>query len=206
MAGTDLMALVVAVVGVAGTMGAPWLSQRVHQGEAREQAERDEHAREWERRDRAFERRRDLYAALNSTARVYRSVTRDVALSLRRGESVVHGGLAGIDRAREAYRAQYAQAQMVLPQRALEVAEETIRCLGHGYELVRRLALASDPRQAAEPTLAWLRGLLSDAVLLLLRQALREDLGVIEPIYDLEDRLGKLADDRVVHGAEAARD
>ena len=205
MSGTDLTALVVAVVGVAGTMGAPWLSQRAHRWEAREQAERDERAREQERRDQAFEHRRELYAALNSTARAYRSTARDMALSLRRGEPVDRQELAGIDRARDAYREQYAQAQMVLPQRTLEVVEEANRCLGHGYESVRRLALVRDPQDAADPALAWLRGPASDAVLLL-RQALREDLGVIEPIADLEQQLAKLEDQRTLRGAEAVRD
>ncbi|MCX4673579.1 hypothetical protein OG453_44295 [Streptomyces sp. NBC_01381] len=205
MVDASVTALVVAIVGVAGTMGAPWLSQQAHRQDAKEQAERDRRIREEERCDQERKEKRDLYAALNSTARIYRSLERDVALLFQRGELVDQQVLASIDAAREAYRQQYAQAQMVLPQRPLQVIEEANRCLGHGYALVRHLALVDDPRRSADPALNWLRGPVSEAVLLL-RDALREDLGVIDLIPNLGDRVAALAAARTSVGAESARD
>lgn len=80
MASTDLTTLVVAIAGVAGTMGSPWLSQRARRAELREQADRESRVREEDRIDRAFEHKRTLYANLNRAARIYRSTARDVAL------------------------------------------------------------------------------------------------------------------------------
>jgi hypothetical protein len=205
MAGTDVTTLTIALAGMAGAIISPWFTQRGRRWEIREQGERQERERQQVHRDELHQHRRDLYAALNHSARIYRSCARDVALDIHRGDPVDATARAAIDSARDAYREHYAQAQMVLPQRILDVAEEVNRCLGHGYELVRRLIFASDPKIAVGPVLAWFRGPLSDATHLL-QQALREDLGTGNPVPDLAQQLARLAEEREHHGAEAARD
>ncbi|MFG2951618.1 hypothetical protein [Streptomyces adustus] len=195
MASAELTTLVVAVVGLAGTTAAPWLTQRAHRGAAREQAERDARVRAEDRWDRAFERKRALYVELNRVARIYRSSARDVALTYLRGEGVNQDKLDALDQARNDFRLLQSEAQMVLPSEALPVADETGRCLALGYEQARRLAPESGPPQAPDSAIAYLSGPLSAAVHLL-RHTLRADLGVAEPVTDLRGHLDQLAAER----------
>lgn len=187
MSSADLVTLTVAVVGVGGTMGAPWLRERSRRAEARDQAERDREVRAEERFNESFDQRRDFYAALNSAARRYRSSMRDYVRA-RRSLGHREADLAVLERAREVFKENYAQAQMVLPQKTLTIAEAVNSSLGFGYRIVRVLAAKADDGGQGERVLSWLREPLSDAVSLL-RDALREDLGVIDSIPDLEDRL-----------------
>ena len=194
-ASTDLTTLLVAVAGVAGTTAAPWLAQRAHRGEAREQAERDARVREEDRRDRAFERKRALYVELNRVARIYRSSARDVALTHLRGEGVSQDKLDALDRARNDFRMLQSEAQMALPTEALPAADEAGRCLALGYEHARRLAPENDGPHDPDVAIAYLTGPLSAAIRLR-RHALRADLGVAEPVTDLRERLDHLAAER----------
>ncbi|MFF4692959.1 hypothetical protein [Streptomyces sp. NPDC001307] len=181
LSGSDWTTLTVALVGVGGTMGATVLAQRARRVEVAEQNRRAALERLQDREDRAVQTKRELYAALNATARAYRTAGRDTVLALRRGETVVADAL---DATRQAYYDQYAQAQMVLGATALEVASEVNQCLGAGYHLVRHLPLDASgagllPRTDAQLLQAkrWFAGPLSDAVYLL-REALRAELGV----------------------------
>jgi hypothetical protein len=191
----------VALAGVGGTMGATVLAQRARRMEVAEQNRRTALERTQDREDRAVEAKRGLYAALNATARAYRTAGRDVVLALRRGEPVAADAL---DAARQAYYDQYAQAQMVLGATALDVAGEVNQCLGTGYHLVRHLPLdasgtellpRTDPRlvQAKQ----WFAGPLSDAVYVL-REALRAELGVngALSVEQLEARVVALSEAR----------
>ncbi|AOR30006.1 hypothetical protein BFF78_01930 [Streptomyces fodineus] len=83
----DLTAVVVAAVGVAGTMGAPLLTQWSRRRELAEEAERAERQRGQDRDERDLQRKRDLYAALNSTARAYRTAAYDYVLAVKHGEN-----------------------------------------------------------------------------------------------------------------------
>ena len=182
---TDFTALAVALVGVAGTMGAPWLTQRARHAESRDQAEREVRAREASWRDQLFEEKRALYAALNSVTRAYRSALRDCASMVPPS-----GSAEALELARTAYREQFAQAEMVLPQRPFEVAVVTNEHLGYSYKLILNL-YAADPVQAVDEVLTLVRGPVAEAVELL-RLALREDLGVIERVDDLGAQLAAL--------------
>ena len=187
---TDFTALAVALVGVAGTMGAPWLTQRARHAEARDQAVRDERAREASSRDQLFEKKRALYATLNTATRGYRSALRDCALELGSPQPSEESFTA-LDQARAAYREQYSQAEMVLPARPFEVAVIANEHLGYGYKRMMRLVVSTNRLQDADQVLAFVRGPLVVAVELL-RLALREDLGVVEPTDDLEAQLAAL--------------
>ena len=187
---TDFTALAVAAVGVAGTMGAPWLSQRAHRADTQAQAEREERAREAARNDRLFEEKRSLYVALNSTARAYRSALRDCVLAVWH-EGPTEASYTELEQARTNYREQFARAQMVLPQRPFQVVVRVNEHLGYGLKITLGLLVGADSRQAADDVLEWTRGPLLDAITLL-NLALREDLAVIARVPDLEARLDAL--------------
>ncbi|MEU2631485.1 hypothetical protein [Kitasatospora sp. NPDC007106] len=187
----DLTALAVAVVGVAGTMTAPWLAQRARRSELRSEAERADRTRRQEYEATEFERRRERYAVLNEQARTYRTAMLDVAHALRRGETVPPQEWEALAEARTAFRAEYAQAQMVLPEPTLDIVSEVNRGLSHGYRLLRLAEAASGSRAEAGAAVSWLERPLSDGVWLL-RRALREDLGVADATADLPGRAAQL--------------
>jgi hypothetical protein len=201
MASTDWTALVVAVVGVTGTVGATWLGQHAQREQAHRQAERDEIARAEQRSDRGLEFRRQHYAALISAARVYRSALRDVARSVWAGEQFSPESMATVETARTAYREMYAVTQMVFPRRTFDVSYELNRCLAVSYQLVTRLARADDKHAAAGLVLSWSRGTARDAVALLC-DVMRDELGVDEPIADLPEKLANLAASRAKYEAD----
>ncbi|MFF1868430.1 hypothetical protein [Streptomyces sp. CB03911] len=181
LSGTDVTTLVVAVVGVGGTIGATALAQRARRAEVAEQNRRAALERQQDREERGLQTKRELYAALNATGRAYRSAGRDTVLALRRGETVATDTL---DATRQAYYDQYAQAQMILGTTALDVAGEVNQCLGAGYHLIRNLPIDASGAGSLPPADAqlarakrWFSGPLSDAVHLL-REALRAELGV----------------------------
>jgi hypothetical protein len=62
-AGTDWTTLVVALAGVAGTIGASWLGQRVLRWQAGEQAEREQRAQTEQRRERTLQEQQQLYSS-----------------------------------------------------------------------------------------------------------------------------------------------
>ncbi|MGV4983296.1 hypothetical protein ACVB8X_01895 [Streptomyces sp. NRAIS4] len=204
MASADLTAVVVAAVGVAGTMGAPLLAQWSRRRELAEEAERAESQRRQDRDERDLQRKRDLYAALNSSARAYRTAAFDYVLALKRGDSVDGSAL---DAARSFYRDQYAQAQMVLPGRALQVASEVNRCLSLGYKLVKLLPNSAGSHEIWRQTETWFTTPLAEAVWLL-RHALREDLGVLDEFPDLPERVEQLRANRrrLARETETAQD
>ncbi|MGY5138398.1 hypothetical protein ACWGJW_39500 [Streptomyces nigrescens] len=188
MASADLTAVVVAAVGVAGTMGAPLLTQWSRRQEFADAAEREEQRLRQERDERDLQHKRDVYAALNSSARAYRTAAYDFVLALKRGEDPDGSTL---DAVRSSYRDQYAQAQMVLPGRALRVASEVNRCLALGYRLVKLLPGRANRQEAWTQAEAWFNKPLAEAVWLL-RHALREDLGVIDEFPDLIEHRAQL--------------
>lgn len=177
-------------------MGAPWLNQRARRAEVRDQLERERQASEEQKREQAFEQRRALYAALNSAARDYRSALRHTTWAIRRGQSPDEN-LREVKAMREVYQRYYSQVQMVMPRETLEVVESVNQSLGRGQRLV--LGLTENGtwpnREELEKIHKWISGPLPDAVQLL-RRALRADLGVDEPISNLQECLEKLAVDR----------
>ncbi|MDX2645184.1 hypothetical protein PV341_16760 [Streptomyces sp. PA03-1a] len=130
---TTLAVALISVGGtIGGTLGGAVLSQRA----SREQIERAERKQERERQEQALQAKRDLYAALNTTARAYRFAARDAVRASERGESV---DPAALDAAKEAWADQYSQAQMALAKDVLGVASKLNRALGVGYSVVKQL-------------------------------------------------------------------
>lgn len=212
----DYAAVVVAVVGVVGTLSGTVLTQRIslrdkglelqarrEDAEAARRLAGDERA-DLYRRERQAERTA-LYAELNSAARTYRSTCRDQAIDLARvkKQSAAHQEdlSEAIEQARTAYRDIYARAQMFLADRTLEVASTVNLCLGHSYSAVRAsvdaLRALPDPtpdqrRDLTEHVRDWLQGPASDAVWLL-RNALREELEAAPPLAQRDAFLHALA-------------
>lgn len=201
MGGTDWTTLVVAVAGVAGTIGASWLGQRALRWQAREQTEREQRAQAEQRRERALREQRELYIALNSAARDYRLALMYAARSVALGGRITDQQMTAVEQARSSFGGQYARAQMMLPQRLLQVATEVTRCLAVGYQLLTRIDLPGDQRYAARSALDWARDTVTEAAALL-RTALREDLGVDPLISDLDEQIIKFAVLRAAHETE----
>ncbi|MFH9354251.1 hypothetical protein [Kitasatospora sp. NPDC017646] len=137
-------------------------------------SQRTEREREQERNERALEAKRDQYARLNAAARAYRAAARDAVYAAERGEDT---DAQTLDAAKEAWADQYAQAQMMLPKKVLNIVSDLNRSLGLGYSVVKQLPNSPDRNAACERGKAWFNGPLSDGVYLL-RVTLRHDLGV----------------------------
>ncbi|MTE15226.1 hypothetical protein [Nocardia aurantiaca] len=194
--GADLVGLAVAGVGVVGTLGASvaaqWavlrgkrLDAEIHREQHAEQ--RDEAVRQQER-----ERKQAVYSEFNSAARNYRMQLHHCVMALERG------GPAEVDQLendRRVYREVYAQAQMILPDDVLVVASEIDLSLGNSYRAVLCLVEYADPDAVARLH-RWLDGPVSEAVWLL-RQVLREDLGVTTSLTDPSVRTAALASARI---------
>lgn len=212
----DYVAVVVAVVGVMGTLGGTVLTQRTSLRDKRLEIEarRDdaETARQLANDERADQYKREhlaertkLYADLNSAARTYRSRCQDHAINLSRAENTPAEHQQNlpetIEQARAAYRDLYARAQMILDDRTLQVASTVNLCLSHSYSSLRRSVDAlrglPEPTPEQRNTLTehvrdWLQGPASDAVWLL-RHALREELGTAPEFAQRDTYLQALA-------------
>ena len=181
------MALVIAVVGVFGTLTAPMLTQSIaaRAREAEAESRRRDRAQERadEERRSALAEKRAVYVELNAVARQFRTASHDRLRAARRGVSP----LPDVEEARQAFRVAYSKAQMIMPDRTLAVVAEANLCLTHGYRLVKDLTVDD----LAESTREWFEGPMMEAVQML-RAALREDLGVAEPISDIDDQVSRL--------------
>lgn len=197
----DWITLLVALAGVAGTIGASWLGQRALRWQARDQAEREQRAQAEQRRERALREQQELYIALNSAARDYRLALTYAARSLALEGRITAQQMTAVEQARSAFGGQYARGEIMLPQRVLQVATEVTRCLAVGYQLLTRIGLPGDQRHAAQPALDWARDTVFGATALL-RLALREDLGADRLISDLDGQIIKLAVLRAAHETE----
>lgn len=193
----NLTAVVVATVGVVGTLIAPILAQRggltarraeaeiqrVERAEQREEkAEERSDAADYE----AVERRRQVYAELNARARNYRSAALDYLSALRRGangQGSIGETRGELDAARKAFAQCHSEAQMIVPDEILEMSTKVSRELGSSYRLLIQAA-SEDDFQAANDYIQDTTG----EALWLMRAAMRKDLGVTgeEPGQNLD--------------------
>jgi hypothetical protein len=183
----DLTTVVVAVLGVAGTLSSPLLAQRVA-ARARQQEfslqsqERREDRQEANSRS-AFQERRSTYAALNTSARSYVQQLRAYLRVIAEG-SVTDDDRAGLAVARQGFRDVFSDAQMILPDRVLDAALEVNSALGDAYGMIKRLengepraAPADGPAETIDTVGEYCRERLYELTGDL-RQLMREDLGV----------------------------
>ncbi|MFC8589344.1 hypothetical protein ACFUGD_32975 [Streptomyces sp. NPDC057217] len=161
--GASWSALLIAVVGVAGTLGAALLTQvradRTKRMELRAAAdqrrEERDHAEELLRAERALqgqreslERRRACYITLNTAARQYLTEMTNHLHALARGEDVA-ASLENLEAARVAYRESYAESQMIVPDVVSRPSSAAKTRLNAAYGKLRKYA-ADPAARAAE--------------------------------------------------------
>ena len=189
------MALAIAVVGVAGTLTAPILSQIAATQARAAEAKLQRQDRADEEHRLGLVEKREVYAELNAAAGDFRTACHDRLRAARRGDV---SPLPDVEEARLAFRSVYAQAQMIMPDRALTIAYEANHCLTQGYRLVKDIS--PDVPDAVRD---WFEGPNADAVRML-RKALRADLGVAAHSPDIDEQFERLRAARLALPAEAS--
>jgi hypothetical protein len=183
----DTTTVVVAILGVAGTLSSPlmtqWIAARTKQQEFNLQRQQRLEEREEMQRRAVLEERRSIYAALHTAARQYTQQLRAYLRMLAAG-SVTADGRSELEKARQAYRDLYSEAQMILPDRVAEAAISLNEGLGRAYGVIRQLETGHDrvanvdgQARTIEEMQEYCRDTLYDLIGGL-RQLMREDLGV----------------------------
>lgn len=195
--GAEVTSLVVALVGVLGTLTATFASQRatlkVKKLESAERTlERAEERSEADRRA-ALDEKRAAYVTLNTSTRRLYTLIHDCLVDRHLGLAVDE---AELEAARADFLAIRARAPMLLPDRALRVATEVFAGFGPAYRVAARRRLeVSDDAEAYRKFHAWVNGPLLESVTLL-QDVLREDLGVVAHIGDIDAVCQRLAAER----------
>ncbi|MEJ8643807.1 hypothetical protein OG756_17735 [Streptomyces sp. NBC_01310] len=169
----ELSSVVIAVAGVAGTLGGALLTQRGSERAKRREIElvrgHDE-----VRENRSL--RRACYAELNRDARQFTTaLNRHLHVLRERGAQDADG--EALEEAKNAHRDRYSEAQMIAPDGVLARAKDVNRALTAVYGQVKRLERgAPEPGETMETAgraqhEVW-------ALLAAMRAAMREDLGV----------------------------
>lgn len=187
-----MVGLAVAAVGVVGTLcaavGAQVATLRGKRIDAEiQRAQRVEDLADSARKQE-FEEKRAAYSDLNAAVRDYRMSLHDcvMRLGLESAED-----LSGVEATRLRFREMYARAQMVVPDRILDVAAEVDLGLSNSHRTLLGIADSGHAADDAEKLHRWLDGPGSKAVWLL-RRVLREDIGVALPVADLHVELESL--------------
>ncbi|MFJ7497395.1 hypothetical protein ACIQZB_41030 [Streptomyces sp. NPDC097727] len=165
--------MIIAVAGVAGTLGGSLLTQR-----ASERAKRREIGlvRDHEEVRENLLLRRTCYVELNRDARQFTTALNRF-LHVMQERRVEETDRAELDEAKRAHRDTYSQAQMIVPDHVLASASEVNKALSRIYGQVKRLE-----REEPEPGETMAAAFRAQAevwdVLRVLRTVLRRDLGV----------------------------
>ncbi|MFD8378465.1 hypothetical protein ACFV2X_07950 [Streptomyces sp. NPDC059679] len=169
----DLGSVIIAVAGVAGTLGGSFLTQRASERAKRREIELlrgQEEVRE------NLLLRRTCYMELNRDARQFTTAL-NRHLHVMRERSVEETDSEALDEAKGAHRARYSEAQMIAPDEVLARASEVNQALNKVYGQVKRLE-----RQEPEPGETVATAVQAQAeiwdMLRAMRTAMRHDLGV----------------------------
>ncbi|MFD7027212.1 hypothetical protein ACFWAR_04150 [Streptomyces sp. NPDC059917] len=156
-----LVALAAAVVGVAGTLLATALSQRMLARVQSDQFERQQRAAhaQWLREREVAELglRRDCYIAAGAAYRRYR-ISLMTFLWLVRDDGVTPADRTALDEARQGHHAAFAEAQMIASGEVLEELDRLTDVLAGIYSRVLRLS-SQEPAVSFEGVHAELLGL-----------------------------------------------
>jgi hypothetical protein len=181
----DFTTAIVAVLGAAGTLSAPLLTQRIaartrQQEYKLQRDQRREDAAEGQRKE-AFSERRAVYAKLNTAARQYTQELRNYLRMIADSE-VTEQDRESLATARQAFRDVYSDAQMIVPDRVLDGASIVSANLGEAYGRIRRLEAGNGRGDGqADETIDHLHHFCSVTLydhVADLRQLMREDLGI----------------------------
>lgn len=190
--GSNWVGLLVAVVGVAGTLGAALLTQnradRTKRMEleaaARQRREERDHAGDLlkaeqavQRQREGLERRRTCYIKLNIASRLYVTEMTNYLHALRSGQDV-DVALSSLEAARLAHRESYAESQMISPDVVLRPSGAAKSALNAAYGKLRTYGAA--PATYAEELANLERVFQADVwpYLGALRKTMRDDLGI----------------------------
>ncbi|MEV0599017.1 hypothetical protein AB0I82_06960 [Streptomyces sp. NPDC050315] len=175
--------IVIAVLGISGTLAAAVITQR---GADRARARELEHTRQLQREEREYatrqaqlEARRTCYATLSAGTRDLANAITQVLHALDKGE-MTDELRSELDRARRDHRLRHAEAQMVLPDSVAEAASTANRHLGGLYGLLMRLD-AGTAQQGESMEAAWESFDKLWDPLWRMRRLMRADLGITEP-------------------------
>ncbi|MFJ7156873.1 hypothetical protein ACIQUQ_18240 [Streptomyces sp. NPDC101118] len=169
----DPGAVIIAVAGVAGTLGGSFLTQRVA-----ERAKRRELAlvRAQEEARETRQLRRTCYAELNRDARQFTTAL-NRHLHVMRERGVGEADVVALDEAKAAHRDRYSEAQMIAPDEVLARASAVNQALNAVYGQVKRLERGEPGAGETVDTAARAREEVWE-LLRAMRSAMRHDLGV----------------------------
>ncbi|MFF7489495.1 hypothetical protein ACH4MW_36775 [Streptomyces luteogriseus] len=169
----DLGAVIIAVAGVAGTLGGSFLTQRAAERARRRELEL---VRDQDELREYLLLRRTCYAELNRDARQFTTALNHHLHLLREG-AVEEAHRDALDEAKRAHRDRYSTAQMIAPDDVLASASTVNQALNRVYGQVKRLE-----RGEAEPgeTMALAAQAQAEIwdLLRTMRTTMRRDLGV----------------------------
>lgn len=142
-----IVSLIIAVVGVSGTLASAVLTQRSSLRARREELAHTERVRRAEQEDaeekRRTERLRDCYVRLNANDRNYRDALLAYAYALKAGLPG-EAESAEVAAARRAQRDARAEAQMVVSDQVLDAEGEVNRQLTRAYSSLKRIEREGD--------------------------------------------------------------
>ncbi|MFJ8311639.1 MULTISPECIES: hypothetical protein [unclassified Streptomyces] len=169
----DLSSAIIAVAGVAGTLGGALLTQR---GSERAKRREIELVRDHEeiRENRSL--RRTCYVELNRDARQFTTAL-NRHLHVMRERGVEDADSDALDEAKNAHRDRYSEAQMIAPDEVLMRASVVNQALNKVYGQVKRLERAAPGPGETMETAAQAQYEVWD-MLRTMRTAMRHDLGV----------------------------
>ncbi|MFJ3439213.1 hypothetical protein ACIPMU_37540 [Streptomyces cyaneofuscatus] len=169
----DLSSVIIAVAGVAGTLGGALLTQR---GSQRAKRLEIELVRDHEEVREARSLRRTCYAELNRDARQFTTAL-NRHLHAMRERGVEEPDSDTLEEAKNAHRDRYSEAQMIAPEEVLGSASVVNQALNKVYGQVKRLERgAPEPGETME-TAAQAQHAVWE-MLRTMRTAMRHDLGV----------------------------
>ncbi|QCD55978.1 hypothetical protein [Streptomyces hawaiiensis] len=173
-------ALVIAFVGIIGTLASALLTQRsANNNKLREIERADQQRREeraYETEQATIEIRRACYVALNIAARLYQTALTNYLVAIRSG-AVTDEIRTDVDEMRRDHRARHAEAQMLVPDAVLVAAGTVNSHLSNLYGILRRIDIG-EPEQGETVELAaeMRRGTWEN--LSEMRTVMRRDLGI----------------------------
>ncbi|MGP3971361.1 hypothetical protein [Streptomyces sp. 6N223] len=173
-------ALVVAIVGVLGTLTSGALA---HRGALRAKTLELDHAREERREEREAQERHDLrearrasYATFNQSLRQHHAALFSHHRALTSGEPPAPGPLAETEETRQVLRGVYAEVQMVASDEVLKRGGDLFHLLGRIYTALRAESPdGTDHLAEAKDHLDRASEMLYEA-----RQTMRSDLGITD--------------------------
>ncbi|MFE5757548.1 hypothetical protein ACFQ7M_19355 [Streptomyces massasporeus] len=169
----DLGAVIIAVAGVAGTLGGSFLTQRAAERARRRELEL---VRDQDELREYLLLRRSCYAELNRDARQFTTALNHHLHLLREG-AVEEAHRDALDEAKRAHRDRYSTAQMIAPDDVLACASPVNQALNRVYGQVKRLERGEPEPGETMATAAQAQAGIWD-LLRTMRTTMRRDLGV----------------------------